>query len=68
LNPVEGELVKRPEDWEYSSYRDYIGVRNGKLPKSDIVLSQFDNQEDYRKFVEAYQSRDKKYIENLLFD
>ena len=30
-NPVEAGLVKNPEDWEYSSYRDYCGMRNGKL-------------------------------------
>ena len=30
-NPVNAKLVKRPEDWEFSSYRDYYGFRNGKL-------------------------------------
>ncbi len=30
-NPVKAGLVKQPEDWEFSSYRDYCGLRNGKL-------------------------------------
>ncbi len=30
-NPVKASLVKRPEEWEFSSYRDYYGFRNGKL-------------------------------------
>jgi len=30
-NPVNAKLVKRPEEWEFSSYRDYYGFRNGKL-------------------------------------
>ncbi|MFZ4544314.1 MAG: transposase [Saprospiraceae bacterium] len=30
-NPVEARIAKRPEDWEFSSYRDYYGLRNGKL-------------------------------------
>ena len=30
-NPVFSGLVKKAEDWEFSSYRDYIGLRNGKL-------------------------------------
>jgi putative transposase len=30
-NPVKAKLVKRPEDWEYSSYKDYYGDRDGKL-------------------------------------
>lgn len=30
-NPVNARLVQNQEDWEYSSYRDYLGLRNGKL-------------------------------------
>lgn len=30
-NPVEGNLVSNPIDWEFSSYRDYAGIRDGKL-------------------------------------
>jgi putative transposase len=31
LNPVKAGLTDKPEDWEFSSYRDYTGGRNGKL-------------------------------------
>lgn len=30
-NPVKSKLVSLKEDWEFSSYPDYCGVRNGKL-------------------------------------
>lgn len=30
-NPVRAGLVEKPEDWEFSSYRDYCGLRNGTL-------------------------------------
>ena len=30
-NPVKAGLVKHAEDWEFSSYRDIIGMRAGKL-------------------------------------
>jgi putative transposase len=30
-NPVKDGLVKRPEDWEFSSYSDFIGERKGNL-------------------------------------
>ncbi|MDP4270834.1 MAG: transposase [Bacteroidota bacterium] len=30
-NPVAAGLVNQPEDWEFSSYRDYCGLRNGKM-------------------------------------
>jgi len=31
LNPVSSNIVKRAEDWEFSSFRDYIGIRDGIL-------------------------------------
>jgi hypothetical protein len=34
-------LAARPADWTFSSYRDYIGLRQGKLPHPGIVLGQF---------------------------
>lgn len=30
-NPVKSGLVKTPDEWEFSSYRDYVGLRDGKL-------------------------------------
>lgn len=30
-NPVAAGLVTRPEGWEFSSFRDYAGLRDGKL-------------------------------------
>lgn len=31
-NPVEAGLVAAPEDWDYSSARDYLGIGHGPLP------------------------------------
>lgn len=36
-NPVKDGLVKRPEDWEFSSYSDFIGIRKGKLINMDRI-------------------------------
>ena len=30
-NPVRAGLVKNPEEWEFSSFRDVYGLRDGKL-------------------------------------
>jgi len=30
-NPVKAHLERKPEDWEFSSYPDWIGARPGKL-------------------------------------
>ena len=67
LNPVTDGLVQRPEDWEFSSYRGYIGVRHGTLPTPEIVLSQFPSRDAYRKFVESYTVDDREIIADLLF-
>ena len=37
LNPVGGKLVAEPEDWEFSSYRDYFGGRKGKLVDRELA-------------------------------
>jgi putative transposase len=68
LNPVAAGLVERGEDWEFSSYQDYLGLRSGTLPSPDIVLSQFAEPSAYRAFVEAYHTGDQRVIAHLLLD
>jgi REP element-mobilizing transposase RayT len=68
LNPVEAGLCARPEDWEFSSYRDYVGLRQGRLPRPDIVLGQFSSRDEYRAFVESFRPDDLEIIAHLLFE
>ena len=68
LNPVLAGLVDCPERWEFSSYPEYIGIRYGTLPRSEIVLGQFSSVRAYREFVESYTPDDRKAIAGLLFD
>jgi REP element-mobilizing transposase RayT len=68
LNPVMAGLVDRPEDWEFSSYRECIGLRNGTLPNPEVVLGQFPSRAAYREFVEAYVPDEREMIASLLFD
>ncbi len=35
-NPAKACLVANPEDWEFSSSRDHLGLRNGKLCDFDL--------------------------------
>ena len=57
LNPVRIGLVKRPEQWKWSSYRGTIGlVKKPSFLTDDWMLSQFDGRkriarEKYRRFV-----------------
>lgn len=36
-NPWKAGLVNAPEDWEFSSFRDHLGSRNGKLCNFDLT-------------------------------
>ncbi len=37
-NPRIAKLVSRLEEWEYSSFRDYAGLRDGKLCQKDLAI------------------------------
>lgn len=48
LNPTSAELVKKPEDWVYSSYHEYLGNKKGICEYSNVINL---NPRQYRKFV-----------------
>jgi len=68
LNPVAANLVTRAEDWEFSSYPYYLGLRNGSLIAPDVVLSQFRDVNAYREFVEDLQKYRDVLPQGLLFE
>ncbi len=62
FNPVKSNLVKRPEDWIYSNYLEWIGKRKGKLFCNE-VWDWFDlTPLEYSKMMEVYS--DEKYEED----
>jgi len=46
-NPIRSKLVTKLEKWEFSSYRDYLGNRDGKLPAKEEILSQYKNIDEF---------------------
>ena len=36
-NPLKTKLVTNAEDWQYSSYRDVMGIRNGTLINRELI-------------------------------
>ena len=68
FNPVDAGLVIKPEAWEFSSYRDYIGLLKGTLIEPEIVLSQFASPQDYQKFVQDYQEENIELIRHLIIE
>ena len=65
LNPVKAGLVKRPEDYEWSSYGIYLYKKEDSLVDSEVILSQFgsvfqDGNESYSNFVNEKLERIKE--------
>lgn len=57
LNPVRANMVKKPEEYKWSSYSMYIGKRQEKVINTEAILSYFTNEnkrEKYKTFVETY--------------
>jgi putative transposase len=53
LNPVRAGLVSKPQDWIFSNFREFIGVRKSLLFDEDFFKTQFGSPEEYRFFVEV---------------
>ncbi len=53
LNPVKAGLVSRPEDWRYSDYGEWAGLREGGFGDRVLMRSAFPDPEEYRAFVES---------------
>lgn len=56
LNPVKAGLASLPEEWDWSSYRHYIGLEQNSVLDTRIVMDQFGSEpsnrsEEYRQFV-----------------
>ena len=45
-NPLRANLVTQLEDWEFSSFADYAGLRNGKLCNIEMATQLFDLNKD----------------------
>ncbi len=74
LNPLFAKLVTRPEDWEFSSYRNYLyqsDSRNlkdfGNLVVTKEILSQFSDIAEYKEFVESFAEEKLKEIEETMW-
>ncbi|HAA18456.1 MAG TPA: hypothetical protein DCP28_06700 [Cytophagales bacterium] len=51
-NPVAARIVQELHQWPYSSYCDYAGLRNGKLPSKEWAFRLLDVTSDPAQFIE----------------
>jgi hypothetical protein len=49
-NPVRKNLVNDLEDWEFSSFRDYLGLRKGTLVNKFFMQDKFTSVEAFKLF------------------
>lgn len=53
-NPVKAQIVTRPEEWHYSNYPEWIGIRKGTLVDQDFVREFYPDPDAYAQFVYDY--------------
>jgi len=63
---IEIHKIAEAEKWSWSSYRDYLGLRNGKLCNKEIILSQFTDTGGVRRLLERQVSEYKKYVKIVI--
>ncbi|MCH7769877.1 MAG: hypothetical protein IIA49_02475 [Bacteroidetes bacterium] len=49
-NPLRIGIVKNIVDWEFSSYRDYIGKRKGTLIDKTLIQKEFNSIDEFILF------------------
>ncbi len=69
-NPKVAGLVTNLDDYRWSSYPFFVGLREDRLCDKSIIYDQFGNSKGYKEFVESgYQLiKDKKGMEDILLD
>jgi len=63
-NPVEAKLVSRFEEWEFSSFKDFMETRNGKLVNKNLAyeMINFDKDNFYEQSIIALDEKKIKHI------
>ena len=69
-NPLRAGIVKRLADYRWSSYKVYAyGRKTPKWLSTDLILSQFEGEQDrhksYRERVKKYADEEKRLLEDL---
>lgn len=65
-NPIRAGLVIRMEDWDYSSFKDFAGLREGTLCNKQLALALADL--DFANFIkDSYGVISDELIEKILY-
>ena len=69
-NPKVAGLIKKLEDYKWSSYLEFLGKDNGSMCDKEIILNQFKNIKEFENFTEdSYEAmKNKTEFAGLVFD
>lgn len=63
-NPMKAGIVNKMEDWPYSSFMDYAGIRNGSLCNKDLFWK-ITGYDDKRFYKDSYEIIDDSLLEDI---
>jgi REP element-mobilizing transposase RayT len=66
-NPLRAGLVKKLEDWNYSSYLEMIHKNEAKFIKPQVIWDQFSNIEEIKKFIKEFDENQNYFVKDMLF-
>jgi len=59
----------QPLTWEFSSFKDYLGLRQGGLCQKNLVMLMFQNDpQKYKNFVLDFNQEDQLQISEVIFE
>src|SRR3989344_3484192 len=61
LNPVASSIVKLPEEYQWSSYSEFLDEKNEKICRTKQILEHFSSRQNYKRFVQDHAD----YLESL---
>lgn len=64
LNPLVSYVTKNLDDYQWSSYQEYLGIVKSSICAKEIILDQFKSPEDYKQFIKD-QEEYGKHLEKI---
>jgi len=70
LNPFLNNLTEKPENYTWSSYRQYLKEKSNRLCSSEKILDMIGDPVHYKSFVDDYKdyARSLEYIKKLTLE
>jgi hypothetical protein len=59
--------VFKAENWKWSSYQDFINIRNGSMCNKSVILKEFKNIQEYKDLTN-YVIRDSNEIKEYVLE